>query len=547
MLLPAISLAQTATPTFTPTPPPQSAILPFAGIAPTFAITPGYNLLSGANSGDFTQAANAVPMITSGRAQKLYVQCHTSVSPGTQVFTLYKNASPTGITCSVTARTCNETATTVDYVSGDTLAFVVAHTVNGPSSRCAGSVELIESGGGAGHVKIIAGGSANTNLAAGTYYSTAGGAGASGVMDSGNNGQPSTTKAARYFVMPTSGTWTGLGVRYKAALGATGTETWTLESVTGAVDVGLTVTISPGEQAELDTSCGSNCMFVAGDVFVLRLERTTDTTSAVRTWSLEYSASTQGFWVSDDMDTTLQAGVLGNFDDGTTQAELPVPATKQVNVIYGVSDSSTSGSMLVCTNTAGNDVDCTGTRPLCTMTSATTCTGTGNIVLLAAGDVLNFTKQTPAAFNGHPVGFAADLGDPPTATPTSAASNTPTETPTFTPTHTPTNTPTRTPTNTPTRTVTPTFTPTRLLVSQDDEGDPTATLTPTRTPTHTPTRTPTSTPTWTPTNTPTITPTFTPTNTPTITPTRTPTETPPFVCKTFTPTQTMKPVQPWEF
>ena len=71
--------------------------------------------------------------------------------------------------------------------------------------------------------------------------------------------------------------------------------------------------------------------------------------------------------------------------------------------------------------------------------------------------------------------------------------------------------------------------PVAILLTRDDDDDPTPTPTPTVTPTATPTATPTPTETPTPTATPTPTPTPTPTATPTPTetPTMTPTPTPP--------------------
>lgn len=513
--------------------------------AKTVGDTSVWNALAGTTC-SLNARDQVVPMPTNGRISDLYVYCTPAISGGTQTFTLRKNNVATAVTCALTgsASTCSDTSNTNDYAAGDFIA--LTHQGSGGAAtvaNCAGSYKVSPNGGGSGHVKMIwnatcTGSSFDDGdfltIGCGTVYNTSSGSG-------GNNCLPDATQNNRTWVMPTSGTFSAMAVITSANIGASRSETYTLRNLTAAADTDLTVTISAGSGLTpiTDTTCSSNCTFSAGDIFTIRFNRTGTTETISRALTLEYSATTQGFFATGVTDGAARFAIQGTEWDSTGIApRIPISAT--VNAIYGWASSSTTGTGIVCTGAAGSPV-CTGTRPTCTFSANTTCSDFSNPISLTAGDVIYFQDSG----TNKAMAYSADLGDEPTETPTptSAASNTPTNTPTQTPTRTSTNTPTFTPTNTPTITQTPTITP---EPQEPQEDDPT--FTPSPSPTVTGTSTPTRTSTHTPTNTSTDTPTFTPTDTPTVT--QTPTQV--MACMTWTPTPTPSrtPIMgsdPWTF
>lgn len=482
------------------------------------------------------QRDQSLPMTTNGRASHLYAHALNPIASGTETLKIYKNGVATTLACSMTggASDCNDTSDTVDFNAGDWLT-VVDPGASATGSNITFSYVISPNGGGTGHKKIVFMTPCQTATVDGSYYGAGGGPSNFSAGDGSNTIIPSTTKTDREFVMPASGTWTGMTVMIQSNIGAARTETYTLERVTASAgDTDLVVSFNAGEgiTPKSVTSCTTKCAFSAGDVYVVRFNRTGTAESLSRNIELEYSGDTQALFLLGSASSSGTPGGLNGEKATNSPVYFPLPVTAHINNIYGLTNTASTVTYNACTASGSGTPACTGTRPSCAFSSSVTCNDAAHAIAVSAGD----SALIQVASGGLSVGIlsvAVDLGDP-VATPTftSNATSTPTETPTETPTIT------QTPTNTPTITDTPTLTPT-ITQTPTITDTPTNTATPTDTPTTTPTNTPTSTPTSTPTNTPTFTPTDTPTDTPTFTPTRTgtPTDTP-TVTPTFTPTRT---------
>lgn len=542
----------TGTPTRTPTPTQvpqdQSAMLWWGGAVMTRSPTAARPIMQGTNEGNSDLNVDVWPFASPGRLRNLYVQCSTALSAGSNRFRVTKNNAYTSMECTIDsagdARKCSDVVNTVDVDRGDVIAVMTINSAAGIVNRprCAGSIEVVNQDN-TGRVKIVAGQvGALANTGANPRYSCSGGSAPEGLSNSSASNCNVTGTAAtdRVWVMPHAGTWTGMALAYRQSFTwptppppptPPQSHEWVLHNLTTGLDVGLTLTISAntdfvsGLAVKVANFCTANCTFDAGDRFTMRTTRVRDggTGPEGANWSLEYTAERQGIWWHWTVDPTPRAGVVGiSSGSGANQTigEIPVPAPKSINAIWGFTNAGSprTGTTVGCFASSGSTPSC-ATGPSCAFSSSTDCFGASAPAIdLAAGDVINFTVQSYSGTAGELLSFAMDIGDPPTATPTGVA----TATPSITNTPAPTGTHTHTPTHTPTVTHTPTPTPT-------------ATATPTRTPTHS--STPTSTPTVT--HTPTQTTSPTETATPTLTRTPTPTLTPPM--DTRTPTRTPTP------
>jgi hypothetical protein len=463
------------------------------------------------------------------------------------------------------ARKCADLVNTVDVDRGDLVSVMSINSASGVvgQPRCAGAVEVVNQDN-SGRVKMISAQvSAYTNSGADPKYSCAGGSNPDGLsnVSTASCNVTDDDPDKRIFIMPHDHTWTGMAVAYWGSFSwptppPTPTpglvHNWKLRNLTAGTEVGLSVAFGPSvsfnvnnNAVRVDTYCDSNCSGSAGDIYTMEIERSKDVAGASPwvSWSLEYMAERQGIWWNYARAIhpaiTPVPGVVGiaaGTGAGQTGGEIPMPAQKSLNAMWGyMYPTPQAGSAQGCFGAAGSSPGC-GTGPVCTFTTSSKyCYGAvPGITTLEQRDVLNFQFDGTAASNAY-FAFAMDIGDPPTATPTGVATATPSITNTPAPTATQTPTPSHTPlpptaTHTPTRTPTPTQTPTpshtAALVPLDV---PPTTVPPTNTPTQTATATETPTATDTPTESPTETPTGTPTPTPTITATFR-------HCQTVTPT-----------
>jgi hypothetical protein len=330
------------------------------------------------------------------------------------------------------------------------------------------------------------------------------------------------------------------GSLHMHSLNATQTFTMTWNAASGTnSDLFSTVTGSGNDLGAADTTCTTDCAFVAGNIGYGHLT-SANPGAAYPTYWLEWNNTKQPFWSQATASGDV-AYSLGDGNTGGSKARWETSASanwtiwpdvpQSFTTLYCWSHAAPQANVVFRVCKGSGDVQPTcGSDLVCTVTTAQTL-GTVAVgsIPITDGDSW-YVEVDSTGTSTRNIGYALLSEDPPpTATPTN--SSTPTHTPTDTPTVTPT--PTRTSTHTPTRTLT--FTPNaapgccqsdfpscrNIIAGEHCDFDETPvpgaacagigvppcvtyTPTPTATGTHTPTPTHTSTPTRTPTPTATV-------------------------------------------
>src|ERR1035437_503869 len=196
-------------------------------------------------------------MPTNGRGQTLYVQCATGISTGTQSFWIGVDGVTTAVTCFMSsgASTCSDLTHHVDYNAGQTLTFMAQGVSGATNPVCTASFVIAPNGGGTGHNKVMAWMFSYLTSCPGTTYTGIG----SYVLSTDTSGSAcQVTESHSIFVMPTAGTFIGMGINRVNNLSG-GSTTYTLKNETASADTDLTITISSGSKKATSTTCTTNC------------------------------------------------------------------------------------------------------------------------------------------------------------------------------------------------------------------------------------------------------------------------------------------------
>jgi cysteine-rich repeat protein len=402
----------TATPSSTPTPtatlpPSPHAVLFFSwtGVGKGNTRYAHHYAISGE-----TNASFAMP--SAGRVSHLFVSCATAVTTGTHTITLRKNGANTALGCAVSggATSCVDAADAVDFAVGDELNLKVVNSASTDAPSCRALATLTASGGNAPHDDVITlqtdseapvdGQFCGMNIAAGDAATTCASASSDDVS----------------MVMPSAGTLTGLAVRLSSNTGNGRTETFTVRNVTRAIDSGLAVTITTGNQSSSTATCTSNCTFSAGDRLAVRFNRTGAAIARTRSLTVSYTgagstlASRGGHFAT----TSRYGGYHLPFDTttpGAAAVAMDRPARLRNLYVHSTAAPTTSFVVTICSGPT-SPPSCSGTRPHCTVgIGATTCSDTANAVTVAEGDYVEVQIGNQGDTAGT-VGFAVELTDP---------------------------------------------------------------------------------------------------------------------------------------
>ncbi len=406
----------------------------------------------------------------------LYVYCGSAVSTGTQTFTVVKNGiADTTLECAMTssARACNDTAGSISFTAAtDRITLQSVGTAGASAPTCTMTL-VIRNGAGNPYDGIVAFGSGGISIPSDGQFCGLGTTTAGGCTASNSN--------SAAWIAPSAGTLTGLAVRVENTITASNTHTYTVRNATTGNDTDLVATLTgalPGPSITRDTTCTSNCSYSAGDLLVVRFNKSgSQSTGMRRTISVTHDGAGQ-FFATRNNGYNLASDRYTGWHDGFAQSSassvawpMPRAGTLQNLFVHSPTAPTTAFTMKVCTGPSGATPTCTGTRPVCTVAaSGTTCSdsSSGDAIAVAAGDLVQLFFDQAGGVSGD-VAATVELLPEATATPTPTPTATVTPAPTATVTATLTTTPTA-----PTLTPTPTATPTA-----------TATLTPTPTPTAT--------------------------------------------------------------
>jgi hypothetical protein len=454
----------------------------------------------------------------------LTVQCPTTVTVGTQTFTIVVDGvvDPT-LQCVISAGAlnCNDPDGVLPVDPTDRFAMQSVGTAGATAPAGCVMALRVTGPGGAPYDNIISFGGYNpANPASGTFC-------APNTYTASPSNCMQATEASAQWIAPSAGTVTGMRVRMDIVVGASSSETFTVKNSTTGLSSDPAVTIPAGALRGSVTTCTTNCTFAAGDQLTVAFTRT----GGVQTKGRNIVVTTTGGQIVPTqnggftLNGTSYVGWHRSFDNATAATAWPMPNGGIVKTLRASLPSTAANTFTakICTNVAGTTPTCTGTRPTCTITAgALTCSDTTNPLTLAPGGVFSIqatesgTLGTIAAAVAFEIGAAAvPTVTPLVLTPTPVATGTTVATPTV-----PAATLTATATLTPTPVVTVTATP--LLPTPTPTPLATATATSLQaTPTPTALASPTvPAPTWTVTPTPTGTATsagLTPTPTPTVT------------------------------
>lgn len=224
-----------------------------------------------------TYGPAATPMSTSGTVTGLSVTRASAPGVGTSyAFTLWKNGSGTGLTCTTSgavATTCTDPTNSVSYVPGDTLAWESLPT----GSPAAGLFTLtaIQTGTNPGEVSISGGtGTANNSLPSsnapygGTY----------------NTGDVNVS-----VIMPTSGTIDNLYVNLPTAPAATTGYTITVfKNGVASILTAAMIAVTSNNDTTHSVS------YVAGDTIAIRVTPTNTPTAMIPHWSFRWRPTVDG-------------------------------------------------------------------------------------------------------------------------------------------------------------------------------------------------------------------------------------------------------------
>ncbi len=479
----------TATPTITATAAATSstgsghAFLRFtaANIRPSSG-TVGY--LSMASSSETNEARQRLSLPSSGRLSNLYVKCGASlVASG--VFTLRKNGTSTGLTCTVgNSATCTNSVDRVDYDAGDSLSMQVEVAAATANPACAVTVRVTANGADTTHHNPMLAWvpSATTTgindryCAAKTYDQTAS-------RCESTNANPGGAGVR----IPSAGTFVALSQSIDAV--SSGTYTTMARNVTLGVDSDLAVPLT-NQLAASDTVCTSQCSISAGNAIALHTVHSGATDTRYLGHVVEWSGTPVEFVGGGALLAGTSYGVM-HLAWGTGQGGVLAASPARLQKLYCdlTASQSAATTCRVCVGIGGGDVStCTGT-PSCTIAvGQTACSDLVTTYDIAAGDSYAVKVTGPSSPTGN-ISAAFELSEIP-----------PTPAPTATPTVTNTPSPT-----TPVPVDSPTFSPPpppvpNLTATPRPSPTPIGTLTPTPTPTviasptHTPTATATATP-----------------------------------------------------
>lgn len=408
------------------------------GSLPSSSVT-NYTQMSGMPNWTTSESTSRNVIPVAGRITNLYIKLSGSNSTGDYTFTVYKNGSPTSMTCAVSTgpTTCNDTTHPFSVSPGDTISLQsTPHSPDALLTYMMGSIMFNSDTSGDG---VILGAVAGNIVygAPAKYFPVQS-------LSTGNTTEANTTS-----VIPTSGTIDHLYVDMSGDVGG-GEVPFFLYKNGVTTLLGVDIIGSSTAWSELTQSVS----VVAGDLISISTGNLDGPNSVNFRWGFRWRPAIDGESIQLFSSTSLGTSsstqyqvASGGIPGGITAAEdnrgqLMQAATVQkwyVAIATAVGAAHTVDLTVMAKKTP-SAITCQIAG-----SSATTCNDTTHNYSAAVGDQIDIKLVKSASI---PANDAVHTGlvtfiTPPTATPT----NTPTVTATVT--ATPTNTPTPTPTATP--------------------------------------------------------------------------------------------------